>query len=966
MADMSSSDSGPGVGPGNPHGLPPMPGAGPSSLCDASLLAASSACPSLVSNYMQPSQPAQMPNGGAGASPPLPDWMPPGGTAPAGFPVGMPPFATQGPATGVGAGSPTGAFLGPCVLTHGSPPQPGQPAAPGGLLGDGGIPPGSSGAPPMAAAQMASQNPHLLPASMSAPQSQMHAPPAPQSSVHSSSLSPPSSNMSSAAVGSAAFAQQLAAFSSSVGSSSTSHTPSLPVSSSSSQFLLPQYRPPNPPSPFSPSVSLTPRSAGSMQNTPGASGAQPLFPVGSVVQNAMPMHPQAPGVAPAGSPNGPPGPGATGPAPLGAVAAPGTPVPGVGPSGGPLAPPGAGTPGAMGTPVSAPGASQGNMQPKAFWGAPCAVPAVSLRNIEISATSRMHSSVGLWSDARRRRPHKKPRTGAEQTGTPAEAEAATPEKDAEDGKTGGDIVLDWIEKEGLGGLHRLLVDALLMPAPKTTNGSRLVSLAARAAQLPPVPGVVYDPHQYQFLARYFETEESAVPITKRFPLRRWGFFKSYRFACDVVQQAARPGVFEDGEIAPVKETLPGFDGQSLTGPEAPPEYYVLPDCPDVSLPVIKGVSRDKKSRRWAVYYRNQRRYFYDRKEEKPTKEKKEKEDETPTAAAASLSPHAGVKEAYEMAVQLRRQQVQEVELLQMYEESNSGASQGDDMTLLLPCYQAVLLALLHDLEKNVLEGGLDEVLARVVGMELPEPGAAAGARETGGDEKTEEASDSGEAKDSGAQEGEEQVKGKGEEEGQEGHATKPEGPAGGGAGQRKEPEELKLLRQRVADIVASHLVYIQSAALAVELHEHLAILRDCIQKQVLPSHLPPAARLLLVVKFLELQLGSLRDALVQSGFYRQILVDGTKRQKKKCDKEKAGEGEGGTATKKSESRPCLLQGKAQEGAAPFRAAGGEDASALPPSAPHTTSGRDVNMRMTAQEKELTAPAGEQREMQLGA
>lgn len=84
-------------------------------------------------------------------------------------------------------------------------------------------------------------------------------------------------------------------------------------------------------------------------------------------------------------------------------------------------------------------------------------------------------------------------------------------------------------------------------------GSRLVSLAARAAQLPPVPGVVYDAHQYQFLARYYEHKESLTPITKRFPLRRWGFFKSYKFACDVVQQAAKPGVFQEGEIMPVED-----------------------------------------------------------------------------------------------------------------------------------------------------------------------------------------------------------------------------------------------------------------------------------------------------------------------------------------------------------------------------------------------------------------------------
>lgn len=43
-------------------------------------------------------------------------------------------------------------------------------------------------------------------------------------------------------------------------------------------------------------------------------------------------------------------------------------------------------------------------------------------------------------------------------------------------KRGGDeltmmeVVMRWLEKEGLAGLHRLLIDALLLPSPKTGNG----------------------------------------------------------------------------------------------------------------------------------------------------------------------------------------------------------------------------------------------------------------------------------------------------------------------------------------------------------------------------------------------------------------------------------------------------------------------------------------------------------------
>ncbi|CBZ54418.1 unnamed protein product [Neospora caninum Liverpool] len=833
MADMSSSD-GHGVLSGNPHSSPVSGG---SSLCDSSLLASSASLGNMA-------QSGQVPNGGAGASPL--GWGAPDGMAP-GYPGGM-PFAPQGPpAMAADGASQSGTFMNSSF--HHASQSPGQ-AGSGGLVGD--THPGPGG-PPLTA-QM-TQNPHLpspLP---------MHSAPV-QSSAHPN-MSPPSVNLSTAAVGSAAFAQQLAAFSSSVGSGNVSHSQPPPLSSS--QFLLSQYRPLSGPAPFDPSASLNARGTGPLQPAT-APGASPVFPVVPVPQGAMPMHPQmgTPG------PNGALGPVPAGPMPL-AVA------PGVGsvPGPGGATPGGAGTP-HMGMAPGGPGVGQ-TMQQKVFGAMPCAVPAVSLRQIEISAAPRMCPGTGLWGDERKRRASRKcrdPRSksasaGAESAEKREEDEAQKGDRgedsgEDEDDRTGGHIVLKWIEQEGLAGLHRLLVDALLMPAPKTTNGSRLVSLAARAAQLPPVPGVVYDPHQYQFLARYLETEDSTVPITKRFPLRRWGFFKSYRFACDVVQQAAKPGVFEDGEIVPVKEPLPGLDGQGLTGTESPPvEYYVLPDCPEVSLPVIKGVSRDKKSRRWAVYYRNQRRYFYDKKEEKLCKEKKE--DEAP-----SLSPHAGVKEAYEMAVQLRRQQVQEVELLQMFEESNSGASQGDDMTLLLPCYQAVLLTLLHNLEKNIRSGGIDCVLALVVPGEdsalrgcagLPGEGrkvnaeapAVAGAdntkKETDGEEADAERKDGGDRSDLEP-------------------TSLPEA-----------SEELKALRKLLAEFVASHMVYIESARLAVELHEHLAILRECIQKQILPSDLPPSSRLRLVVKFLELQLGSLRDALVQSGFYRQILVDSNKRQK---------------------------------------------------------------------------------------
>ncbi|EPR61984.1 AP2 domain transcription factor AP2X-4 [Toxoplasma gondii GT1] len=853
MAEMSSADgvhvlSGTSRGPSVPGGTSPR--------CDSSLLGPSAPLAVNVAG----SQAGQVPNGGTNTSPL--GWG--SGGVPQGYP-GVGPFGPQGPsAVGAGDGAPQGPFLNSSFLPHASAQAPGC----GGLVGD-----AHSGGPTLAAPPMASQSPHLssqVPSALP----QMHSGPAIQSSsVHPANASPPS-NLSTAAVGSAAFAQQLAAFSSSVGSGNASHSP-LPLSSSP-QFLLSQYRPAGGPGGFDPSGAMNARSSGPLQGPPNPQGTAQMFSVVSPPQGGVPLHSMPGGPGPNGS---------LGPGPSGQQLVPGVVGPGgvgAGPGGSSGA---AGTPQGAGTVPGGPAAQQG-MQQKVFAGTPCAVPAVSLRQIEISAAPRMCPGTDLWGDERKRRARKHrvvsksvASSGLEarekrEEADPHKGERGADSEEDEDDRTGGQVVLQWIEKEGLAGLHRLLVDALLMPAPKTTNGSRLVSLAARAAQLPPVPGVIYDPHQYQFLARYFEAEDSTVPITKRFPLRRWGFFKSYRFACDVVQQAAKPGVFEDGEIVPVKEPLPGLDGQGLTGAESPPvEYYALPDCPDVSLPVIKGVSRDKKSRRWAVYYRNQRRYFYDKKEEKPAKEKKEEE-------ATVISPHAGVKEAYEMAVQLRRQQVQEVELLQMYEESNTGASQGDDMTLLLPCYQAVLLSLLHNLEKNIRSGGIDCVLSYLFEEDQEESPALSGQAEEAPTVKAEVEAD---------------MLGIGDVEKRGEKKTVTAG--GGAAGERKreEPsalhaaEELKALRKVVADCVTSHMVYIESARLAVELHEHLAILRECIQKQVLPSDLSPAARLRLVVKFLELQLGSLRDALVQSGFYRQILMDISKRQRREKREEETGQ-----------------------------------------------------------------------------
>ncbi|PHJ23515.1 ap2 domain transcription factor ap2x-4 [Cystoisospora suis] len=665
-----------------------------------------------------------------------------------------------------------------------------------------------------------------------------------------------------------------------------------------------------------------------------------------------------------------------------------------------------------------------------------------------------------------------------------------------------------------------------------SQGSRLIALAARAAQLPPVPGVVYDAHQYQFLARYYEARESTVPITKRFPLRRWGFFKSYKFACDLVQQAARPGVFQEGEIMPVEDLslssssssssgigtasdptgsdqLAGGGGSgSMTdsgGVYTPQhvETYTLPDYPDLSLPVVKGVSRDKKSKRWAVYYKNQRRYFYDKKEcTSSSSSSSSLLTSTPTSSSlsnshpstsinvsssssSSVSPSIassmsssslssntppmsslangtglGVVEAYESAVQLRRFQVQETELLHMYDESNVNATQGDDMGVLLPCYQAVLVSLLLNLERSVREGSIDFYLARAVGIryeslvkkteikrekkkmkkknktpalskercdrddhdekkslscfgekkeeekkktevdrendrvekaseekkendekemrrdekkrkkeEENENGVKKeeekktkenGAKidtgkdsiDEGGEKKKKEEDDQNREKTIKVEEkeagdevnrekkiGERESKGKDllstdmlkkeekdeeaegrehdkeevkekencpkqeieedrkvKEEEEEEKKTEKEGEEKNEEGNSKkdmtseeeedsedEDEETSLLnkfRKRIADCISTHEVYVQSTVLAIELHEHLVIFQECIQKQIFPSSLSSHERVHLILLLLQLQLGSLRDLLIQTGFFKQIFIDAQKRKRK--------------------------------------------------------------------------------------
>ncbi|KAL8429887.1 hypothetical protein Efla_004701 [Eimeria flavescens] len=250
-------------------------------------------------------------------------------------------------------------------------------------------------------------------------------------------------------------------------------------------------------------------------------------------------------------------------------------------------------------------------------------------------------------------------------------------------------VAGWLDREKIEGVYKLLVESLLTPTPKTNAGSRLTSLASRASQLPAVPGVVYDAHHYQFLARFFEDEKSVTPTTKRFPLRRWGFHKSFRFACDAVHQAWRPGEFGEGEIPPLEETV-ARDSRAaaasssssssssmggsvgLCGSGELVDSYVLLEYPDLVLPVVKGVSRDKKSRRWAVYYRGQRHYFYDKN-------------------------CGGCRKAYELAVRLRRQQVEEVEISQVCDEHlqqmQQGAPQGGPSEPKGPCPSSCIRAL---------------------------------------------------------------------------------------------------------------------------------------------------------------------------------------------------------------------------------------------------------------------------------
>ncbi|OEH79825.1 AP2 domain transcription factor ap2x-4 [Cyclospora cayetanensis] len=284
------------------------------------------------------------------------------------------------------------------------------------------------------------------------------------------------------------------------------------------------------------------------------------------------------------------------------------------------------------------------------------------------------------------------------SGTSSNAAAAAPHSSEESclhwGGADAASVAAWLQQEKLQGVYRLLVESLLTPTPKTSAGSRLTSLASRASQLPSVRGVVYDPHHYQFLARFFETETSEAPTTKRFPLRRWGFQKSFRFACDAVQQAFKPGEFEESEIPPVEETIAreprascgGASSLSTAcGPEMV-ESYVLLEHPELVLPVIKGVSRDKKSRRWAVYYRGQRHYFYDKN-------------------------CGGCRKAYELAVHLRRQQVEEVEISQVYDEQLQQMQQGPPGTPETrgpcpgPCLRALVAYLLSELSTFLKEKG---------------------------------------------------------------------------------------------------------------------------------------------------------------------------------------------------------------------------------------------------------------------
>lgn len=117
------------------------------------------------------------------------------------------------------------------------------------------------------------------------------------------------------------------------------------------------------------------------------------------------------------------------------------------------------------------------------------------------------------------------------------------------------------------------------------------------------------------------------------------------------------------------------------------ESYVLAEHPHLVLPVVKGVSRDKKSRRWAVYYRGQRHYFYDKNA-------------------------GGCRRAYKLAVGLRRQQVEEVELLQSFEEIVAGQQRtaaAECRPCPGPCMRAVVAALLFDLVQYLDEKGEREL-----------------------------------------------------------------------------------------------------------------------------------------------------------------------------------------------------------------------------------------------------------------
>eukprot|EP00920_Eleutheroschizon_duboscqi_P003702 GHVT01008572.1.p1 GENE.GHVT01008572.1~~GHVT01008572.1.p1 ORF type:complete len:421 (+),score=116.88 GHVT01008572.1:85-1263(+) len=65
--------------------------------------------------------------------------------------------------------------------------------------------------------------------------------------------------------------------------------------------------------------------------------------------------------------------------------------------------------------------------------------------------------------------------------------------------------------------------------------------------------------------------------------------------------AAAPALAASGAAAPVD-----------TGEAGPVCYYPLCEAPNLRLRVYKGVSRDRRSRRWAVYDKGHRHYFYDR------------------------------------------------------------------------------------------------------------------------------------------------------------------------------------------------------------------------------------------------------------------------------------------------------------------------------------------------------------------